>query len=200
MSRRAGATDGFLPTTTYQITVRAQYGNKPGMLGRIASTIGEAGGDIGAVDIVRSTSTNIVRDITVNARDNDHGRCILEAIRAIKGVQVRSVYDAVFMAHVGGKIEIHNKMALTGRTDLSRVYTPGVARVSLAIHREPEAAWSLTVKKNSVAIVSDGTAVLGLGDIGPLGALPVMEGKAMLFKEFGGVDAWPICLATKDVG
>ena len=199
MSRRAGAAEGFVPTATYQLTIRAQYQNKPGMLGRIASTIGEAGGDIGAVDIVRTSQANIVRDITINARDNEHGRCVLDAVRAMKGVQVRSVYDSVFLAHVGGKIEIHNKMALTGRGDLSRVYTPGVARVSMAIHREPEAAWTLTVKKNSVAVVSDGTAVLGLGDIGPLAALPVMEGKAMLFKEFGEVDAWPICLATKDV-
>src|SRR3990170_7608369 len=199
MPRRTGAAEGFVPTSTYTITIRAQYPNKPGMLGRIATTIGENGGDIGAVDIVRTNGTKIVRDITIGARDDEQGRCILDAVRAIKGVTVRSVYDAVFLAHVGGKIEIHNKTALTGRGDLSRVYTPGVARVSLAIHREPEAAWSLTVKKNAVAVVTDGTAVLGLGDIGPLAALPVMEGKAMLFKEFGGVDAWPICLDTKDV-
>jgi malate dehydrogenase (oxaloacetate-decarboxylating) len=199
MARRNGAAEGFVPATTYTLTIRAQYHNKPGMLGTIASAIGEAGGDIGAVDIVRTNKTSIVRDITINARDDEHGRCILDAIRRLRGVSVRSVYDAVFLAHVGGKIEIHNKMQLSGRGDLSRVYTPGVARVSLAIHREPEAAWSLTVKKNSVAVVTDGTAVLGLGDIGPLAALPVMEGKAMLFKEFGQVDAWPICLDTKDV-
>jgi malate dehydrogenase (oxaloacetate-decarboxylating) len=198
MARRNGAAEGVLPASTYTMTIRAQYPNQPGMLGRIATTIGEAGGNIGAVDIVRTNGTKIVRDITIGARDDAEGREVLDAVRAIRGVTVRSVYDAVFLAHVGGKIEIHNKSALTGRGDLSRVYTPGVARVCMAIHREPEAAFSLTVKKNTVAVVTDGTAVLGLGDIGPLAAMPVMEGKAMLFKEFGEVDAWPICLDTKD--
>ncbi|MEX2158328.1 MAG: NAD-dependent malic enzyme [Dehalococcoidia bacterium] len=178
--------------------VRAQYQNKPGMLGAIASTIGEAGGNIGAVDIVRTDAAKIVRDISIGARDNEHGRCILDSMRKLKGVQIRSVSDPVLLAHVGGKIEIHNKVPVASRADLSKVYTPGVARVCMTIAREPEAAWSLTVKKNAVAVVTDGTAVLGLGDIGPLAAMPVMEGKAMLFKEFGQVDAWPICLATKD--
>lgn len=199
MARRTSATEGFVPTATYSITLRAQYPNKPGMLGRIATAIGEAGGDIGAVDLVRVNPTTIARDITVGARDDEHGRGILDAVRKVKGVTIRSVSDAVFLAHLGGKIEIHNKTAVSNRDDLSRVYTPGVARVSLAVEREPEAAWNLTIKKNTVAVVTDGTAVLGLGDIGPLGALPVMEGKAMLFKEFGGVDAWPICLDTKDI-
>ena len=199
MSRRSDAAEGSVPTATYSITIRAQYPNKPGMLGRIASTIGEAGGDIGAIDLVRTNRKNIVRDISVNARDDKHGRCILDAVRGLKGVTIRKVSDPVFLAHVGGKIEIHNKTPVASRGDLSRVYTPGVARVCLAIQREPEAAWSLTVKQNTVAVVTDGTAVLGLGDIGPMAALPVMEGKAMLFKEFGGVDAWPICLDTKDV-
>ena len=199
MSRRSDAAEGDVPTATYSITIRAQYPNKPGMLGLIASTIGEAGGDIGAIDLVRTNRRNIVRDISVNARDDKHGRCILDAVRGLKGVTIRKVSDPVFLAHVGGKIEIHNKTTVASRGDLSRVYTPGVARVCLAIEREPEAAWSLTVKQNTVAVVTDGTAVLGLGDIGPMAALPVMEGKAMLFKEFGGVDAWPICLDTKDV-
>ncbi|MCH8949375.1 MAG: NAD-dependent malic enzyme, partial [Chloroflexi bacterium] len=183
---------------TYTITIRAQYRNRPGMLGLIASTIGELGGNIGAVDLVRTNRATIVRDVTIGARDDKHGREILDGMRALKGVTIRSVSDPVFLAHVGGKIEIHNKTGVSSRADLSRVYTPGVARVCLAIAREPEAAWTLTVKKNTVAIVTDGTAVLGLGDIGPLAAMPVMEGKAMLFKEFGGVDAWPICLDTKD--
>ncbi|MEX1159018.1 MAG: NAD-dependent malic enzyme, partial [Thermomicrobiales bacterium] len=198
MTRRSGHAEGFVPAVSYSITVRAQYPNRPGMLGLIASSIGEAGGDIGAVDLVRTNQTKIVRDVTIGARDSDHGRCIVEEMRKIKGVTIRSVSDPTFMLHAGGKIEIHNKVAVTSRSDLSRVYTPGVARVCMAIHEKPDAAWSLTVKKNTVAVVTDGTAVLGLGDIGPLAALPVMEGKAMLFKEFGGVDAWPICLDTKD--
>ncbi|MGB2694096.1 MAG: NAD-dependent malic enzyme [Dehalococcoidia bacterium] len=168
------------------------------MLGRIASAIGQAGGDIGAIDIVRTNKSSIVRDISINARDDEQGRCIMDAVDKLTGVSVRSVYDGVFLAHMGGKIEIHNKTTVATRGDLSRVYTPGVARVCLAIHKKPEAAWAVTIKKNTVAVVTDGTAVLGLGDIGPMAALPVMEGKAMLFKEFGGVDAWPICLDTKD--
>jgi malate dehydrogenase (oxaloacetate-decarboxylating) len=198
MARRSGDAEGFVPTASYTITVRAQYTNKPGMLGTIASIIGEAGGDIGAVDIVRTNSTKIVRDITIGARDTEHGRCIVEALGRTKGITVRGVMDPVFLAHEGGKIEIHNKTTVASRGDLSKVYTPGVARVCMAIHDNPDAAWSLTVKKNTVAVVTDGTAVLGLGDIGPTAAMPVMEGKAMLFKEFGGVDAWPICLDTKD--
>ncbi len=199
MARRNGASKGFVPIAGYSIMLRAQYQNKPGMLGRIATTIGEAGGDIGAVDLVRTNASTIVRDITVGARDNEHGRCIMDSVRALKGVTIRRASDPVFLAHDGGKIEIHNKIALASREDLSRVYTPGVARVCLAIANKPEAVYSLTVKKNTVAVVTDGTAVLGLGDIGPKAAMPVMEGKAMLFKEFGGVDAWPICLDTKDV-
>ena len=199
MARHSGATEGFVPTSTYSITLRAQYPNKPGMLGRIAGAIGDAGGDIGAVDLVRTNPSTIVRDISIDARDDEHGRGIVDVVRKLRGVTIRSVSDPIFTAHEGGKIEIHNKTPVAGRADLSRVYTPGVARVCLAIQRAPEAAWSLTIKKNTVAIVTDGTAVLGLGDIGPLAALPVMEGKAMLFKEFGGVDAWPICLDTKDV-
>src|ERR1700694_547437 len=162
MARRNGAAEGFVPVAGYSITLRAQYPNKPGMLGRIATTIGEAGGDIGAVDLVRTNPSTIVRDVTVSARDNEHGRYIMDAVRALKGVTIRRASDPVFLAHDGGTIEIHNKIALTGREDLSRVYTPGVARVCLAIAAKPEAVYSLTVKKNTVAVVTDGTAVLGL--------------------------------------
>ena len=183
----------------YSMTVRVEYTDSPGMLGRVASAIGGAGGDIGAVDLVEIGRDRITRDITIGARDPDHAQAIIEALRqAVPGLAVRSASDQVFIAHVGGKIEIRNKVPVTTRQDLSTVYTPGVARVCLAIAADPEAVWNLTTKRNTVAVVTDGTAVLGLGDIGPKAALPVMEGKAMLFKEFAGVDAWPICLDTKD--
>jgi len=182
----------------YTITIRTQYPNKPGMLGAIASAIGAAGGDIGAIDIVRVSNGAIVRDFTVDVRSDAHVDEIRQALKKLPKVHVRSVSDAVLLTHLGGKIEIRNKLPITTRRDLSAVYTPGVARVCRAIADEPEAAWDLTTKGNNVAIVTDGTAVLGLGDIGPEAALPVMEGKSMLFKEFGQVDAWPICLGTKD--
>jgi len=170
MTRRSGAAEGFVPAVSYSITVRAQYRNRPGMLGLIASAIGDVGGDIGAVDLVRTNPTTIVRDVTIGARDSDHGRCIVDEVRKLKGVTVRSVSDPTFMLHAGGKIEIHNKVAVTNRGDLSRVYTPGVARVSKAIYDDPEVAWTLTTKRNTVAIVTDGSAVLGLGDICPAAA------------------------------
>src|SRR5881409_3205365 len=169
------------------------------MLGRVASTIGDAGGDIGSVDLVESLRDRIVRDITVKARDSVHGQQIVTCLRHVTGVRVVNVSDRTFLMHLGGKIEIKNKVPVRTRDDLSMVYTPGVARVCLAIRDDRERAFALTMKHNSVAVVTDGTAVLGLGDIGPEAALPVMEGKAMLFKEFAGVDAFPVCLATKDV-
>jgi len=168
------------------------------MLGRVASAIGNAGGDIGSVDLVESLRDRIVRDITVKARDSVHGQQIVARLRHVSGVRVVNVSDRTFLMHLGGKIEIKNKVPVRTRDDLSMAYTPGVARVCLAIRDDRERAFALTMKHNSVAVVTDGTAVLGLGDIGPEAALPVMEGKAMLFKEFGGVDAFPVCLATKD--
>ncbi|MDI6857166.1 MAG: malic enzyme-like NAD(P)-binding protein [Dehalococcoidia bacterium] len=198
MPHRMLAVEGRVHRTGYTLTVRASYPNRVGMLGRITSAIGEAGGDIGAVDIVQSTQNMMVRDITFTAHDVDHGYQIIERIKAVEGVHIRSISDPVFLLHLGGKIEIANKAPVKTRGDLSAAYTPGVARICQAIHKEPLAVWSLTIKGNSVAVVTDGSAVLGLGDIGPEAALPVMEGKAMLFKEFGGVDAWPICLATND--
>ena len=192
------AVESMVPGGTYSVTIRAQYANEPGMLGRVASVIGQAGGNISSIDLVEADRTTMVRDITVAAEDSGHGRQIIDEIRKIKGLVVRNASDPVFIAHLGGKIEVHNRVPVTTRRDLSTVYTPGVARVSMAIAQDPEAAWTLTTKKNTVAIVTDGSAVLGLGDLGPAPALPVMEGKAMLFKEFAGVDAWPICLDTKD--
>ena len=188
-----------LPSASYSLTVRLQITNKPGMLGRVASAIGAAGGDIGAVDLVESGRDRIIRDLTVKARDSEHGQEIVNRLRRLAGVRVVNVSDRTFLLHLGGKIEIRNKVPIRTRDDLSMAYTPGVARVCLAIRDDRERAFALTIKQNTVAVVTDGTAVLGLGDIGPEAALPVMEGKAMLFKEFAGVDAFPVCLATHDV-
>jgi len=187
-----------LPAATYTFSFQAEYPNTPGMLAQIAAAVGECGGNIGDIDVISSSGDLIVREISVSARDSDHARTIVEHLKAAPNVTVISAADRVFLSHRGGKIEIRNKVPVTTRRDLSVVYTPGVARVCRAIERDPDAVWALTIRRNSVAVVTDGTAVLGLGDIGPEAALPVMEGKAMLFKQFGGVDAWPICLRTKD--
>jgi malate dehydrogenase (oxaloacetate-decarboxylating) len=186
------------PSPGYSITIRVQIRNRPGSLGRLTTEIGRVGGDIGAVDIVHVGHDVLTRDITVNAASVAHGEQIVAAIRAVGGVEVINVSDRTFLMHLGGKIEVRSKVPLHTRADLSMAYTPGVARVCEAIHNDPERAFTLTIKKNTVAVVSDGTAVLGLGDIGPFAAMPVMEGKAMLFKEFAGIDAFPICLDTKD--
>ena len=186
------------PSASYSLTVRVAIQNRPGMLGRVASAIGDAGGDIGAVDLVESQRHHIVRDITINARDSQHGVQIVDRLKRVPGVRVINISDRTFLMHLGGKIEVRSKVPIRTRDDLSMAYTPGVARVCLAIADDRQRAFSLTVKQNTVAVVTDGTAVLGLGDIGPEAALPVMEGKAMLFKELANVDAFPLCLATKD--
>jgi malate dehydrogenase (oxaloacetate-decarboxylating) len=186
------------PSASYSLTLRVKLSSRAGTLGELTVAIGHAGGDIGAIDIVSVGRDTIIRDLTVNAASADHGKAIVEAARAVDGVEVINVSDRVFLMHLGGKIEVVSKAPLKTRADLSMAYTPGVARVCEAIARDPEKAFTLTIKRNTVAVVTDGTAVLGLGDIGPAAALPVMEGKAMLFKEFAGVDAFPICLSTKD--
>lgn len=186
-----------MTSPSFSITIRVDYENRTGMFARVASAVSAAGGDLGAVDIVRIDKNRMVRDVTVNARDEAHENEIVNSIIHIPGVKVRRVMDRTFFAHTGGKIEIRNKYPLTTRDDLSRVYTPGVARVCTDINRDESHAWRYTIKGNSVAIVTDGTAVLGLGDIGPEASLPVMEGKAMIFKEFANIDAFPITLATK---
>jgi malate dehydrogenase (oxaloacetate-decarboxylating) len=168
------------------------------MLGRVTSVIGKAGGDIGAVDLVEMTRERVFRDMTIKARDSEHGQRIIDKLRKLPVVNISNISDRTFLMHLGGKIEVRSKVPIRTRDDLSMAYTPGVARVSLAIKDDPQRAFSLTIKQNSVAVVTDGTAVLGLGDIGPLAAMPVMEGKAMLFKELAGVDAFPLCLDTKD--
>ncbi len=187
------------PTEGYSITLRLRLANKPGTLGKVTSAIGAAGGNIGAIDIVEAGSNQLVRDITVAAGNDHHAQEIAAAVNALEDVTVINVSDRVFLLHIGGKIEIKSKIPIQTRADLSRAYTPGVARVCTAIAEDPSKVFNLTIKRNTVAVVTDGTAVLGLGDIGPAAALPVMEGKAMLFKEFAGIDAFPICLATKDV-
>jgi malate dehydrogenase (oxaloacetate-decarboxylating) len=183
----------------HAIVIRLKVPNRVGLLGEVASAIGGAGGSIGAIDTPEITSESVTRDISVAIANDQHGQRVTEALRAIPDVTVVNVSNPTFLAHLGGKIEIATKKPVKTRADLSTYYTPGVAEVSLAIRDDPQKAFTLTMKGNTVAVVTDGTAVLGLGDIGPAAALPVMEGKAMLFKEFGGVDAVPICLATKDL-
>ncbi len=189
----------YVCSPSYSITIRLEIENRIGMFARIATAIGSAGGDLGSVDIVRVEKGKIIRDITVNARDEDHEKAIVKAIKTVDGVKVLRSMDRTFFSHEGGKIEIKNKLPVRDRNDLSKVYTPGVARVCMDIHDHKEHAYRYTIKGNAVAVVSDGTAVLGLGDIGPEAALPVMEGKAMIFKEFANIDAFPIVLNTKDV-
>jgi malate dehydrogenase (oxaloacetate-decarboxylating) len=186
------------PSAQYSLTIRIEIAHRPGMLGQVASAIGKAGGIIGAVDLIEVSEDKLLRDITVDAADQEQWEAITAAIDAVEGVRVVDTTDRTFLLHVGGKIEQRNKQPLKTRDDLSMAYTPGVARVCMAIAEDRDKAFQYTIKRNTVAVVSDGTAVLGLGDIGPEAAMPVMEGKAMLFKEFAGVDAFPICLDTKD--
>jgi malate dehydrogenase (oxaloacetate-decarboxylating) len=183
-------------SASYSITIRLEIVNKPGMLGTIATRIGEAGGSIGAIDTVRVEQNGklLIRDITVSTENEAHERVIRDALQGINGVNVRAVSDRTFLMHLGGKIEVRSKLPLKTRDDLSIAYTPGVARICRAIAADPETSHNLTIRKNMVAVVSDGSAILGLGNLGPLAALPVMEGKAQLFKEFAGVDAFPICI------
>ncbi|MCC6238323.1 MAG: NAD-dependent malic enzyme [Dehalococcoidia bacterium] len=182
----------------YQLLLRLRIENKPGNLGRVTTAIGGAGADIGAIDIAEASPGSVVRDIRIGCRDEAHAHQVIEAVGALPGITVEQASDRTFQLHRHGKIRVENKVNIRTMAELAHVYTPGVGRVSMAIHDHPEAVWSLTTKVNTVAVVTDGTAVLGLGDIGPEAAMPVMEGKAMLFKSFGEIDAWPLCLDTKD--
>src|SRR5271154_7106919 len=186
------------PSAQYRLTIRVKIDDAPGMLGVLTGAIGDAGGLVGAVDLVEVDGSQSLRDIVVDASGKEHWERIIDAIEELEGVEVIDATDRTFLLHVGGKIEQHNKHPLKTRDDLSMVYTPGVARVSLAIADDPDRAFQYTIKRNTVAVVSDGSAVLGLGAIGPAAAMPVMEGKCCLFKEFAGVDAFPICLDTTD--
>ncbi len=186
------------PSAQYRLTIRVKIDEGQGMLGEVTGAIGEQGGMVIAVDLVEAGAGHSVRDIVIDAQNREHWNRILAAIGELQGVEVIDTTDRTFLLHVGGKIEQRNKHPLKTRDDLSMTYTPGVARVCTAIKDDPDKAFQYTIKRNTVAVVSDGTAVLGLGDIGPAAAMPVMEGKACLFKEFAGVDAFPICLDTKD--
>ncbi len=182
----------------YAITVRVEAPSASGATSGLVAAVSGAGGSLTALDVVESHADRVVVDVTCDATDADHAEQINQALARVEGVTVRKVSDRTFLLHLGGKLEVHPKVPLKNRDDLSRAYTPGVARVCMAIAENPEDARRLTIKRNTVAVVTDGSAVLGLGNIGPAAALPVMEGKAALFKQFAGVDAWPVCLDTQD--
>jgi malate dehydrogenase (oxaloacetate-decarboxylating) len=187
-----------MPSAGYSITVRVAMPADAAAVGRLTTAVGEAGGVVTGLDIVDSTPDAVIADVTCDTADGEHANLVTDALRVLDGVEVRKVSDRTFLIHLGGKIEVQSKVALRTRDDLSRAYTPGVARVCLAIAENPDDARRLTIKRNTVAVVTDGSAVLGLGNLGPAAALPVMEGKAALFKRFAGVDAWPVVLDTQD--
>ncbi|MBA0127709.1 NAD-dependent malic enzyme [Haloechinothrix sp. YIM 98757] len=187
-----------VPGPGYSITVRAEAPAAASSAGELTSAVGDVGGVLTAFDIVESHHDSVVVDISANVLNEEHATEVTDALDQLDGVHVRKVSDRTFLLHLGGKLEVESKVALRNRDDLSRAYTPGVARVCNAIAVNPEDARRLTIKRNTVAVVTDGSAVLGLGNIGPAAALPVMEGKAALFKKFAGVDAWPVCLDTQD--
>ena len=187
-----------LPSASYSITMRLYVPPGPMAIGSITTAVGEAGGGVMAVDIVESRDERMTVDLTINTGGADHAEGITKAVGAVDDVTVHKVSDRTFLMHLGGKLEIAATVPLRNRDDLSMAYTPGVARVCMAIAENPADARRLTIKRNTVAVVSDGSAVLGLGNIGPAAALPVMEGKALLFKKFADVDAWPVVLDTTD--
>src|SRR5919198_3721792 len=186
------------PSAQFSLTLRVELDRRPGQLGLLASAIGAAGGSIGAIDSIELGDAKAIREITVSCSDAQHSEEIIAAAESVDGCALIEVTDRTFELHRGGKLYTGLTAPIKTRDDLSMAYTPGVGRVCMAIHEEPDRAFEYTIKSNTVAVVSDGSAVLGLGDIGPQAALPVMEGKAMLFKEFADVDAFPICLDTKD--
>ncbi|MDQ1294245.1 MAG: hypothetical protein QG608_2128 [Actinomycetota bacterium] len=186
------------PGPGHSITIRVQAPTSVAATAEISRAVGQAGAVMTALDVVDSYFDRIIVDVTCNASDEDHAQRITRAVAALDGVSVRNVSDRTFLMHLGGKLEVTPKVQLRHRDDLARAYTPGVARICQAIAENPDDARRLTIKRNTVAVVTDGSAVLGLGNLGPAAALPVMEGKAVLFKRFAGVDAWPVCLDTQD--
>lgn len=188
---------GVQTSGSYTIILRMETGPNVPFI-HIANAIHETGGEIVAVDNVNRSKNTTIRDITVNVSNAENEASLIKNVTKVPGIKIINFSDRTFLMHLGGKLEVHSKVPIKNRDDLSHVYTPGVARVCMALHEDPAKAYSLTIKRNTVAVVSDGTAVLGLGDIGPIAAMPVMEGKAMLFKEMAGIDSFPICLDTKD--
>ena len=183
----------------YGITIRVEGEPSTQPVATMTKIVVECGASITALDVVESLIDKITIDVTCDAVDADHAQEITDIITRDSSLVVKKVSDRTFLLHIGGKIEVNSKVPLKTRDDLSRAYTPGVARISQAIAADPADARRLTIKRNTVAVVTDGSAVLGLGNIGPAAALPVMEGKAALFKRFADVDAWPVCLDTQDV-
>jgi malate dehydrogenase (oxaloacetate-decarboxylating) len=186
------------PSAQFSLTLRVELDRRPGQLGMVASAIGQAGASIGTIDAIELGELRAIREISVMCANLAHSEEVISAVEAVEGCTLIEVTDRTFELHRGGKLYTGLKSAIKTRDDLSMAYTPGVGRVCMAIHEEPEKAFEYTIRSNTVAVVSDGSAVLGLGDIGPQAAMPVMEGKAMRFKEFADVDAFPICLDTKD--
>ena len=187
-----------LPSVSYSITVRLEVPAGGAAVSQLTSVVEGAGGAVTALDVTASGHERLRIDVTCAARDTDHADLLVDAMRAVPGVVIGKVSDRTFLMHLGGKIQMDAKQPIRNRDDLSMIYTPGVARVCMAIAKNKEDARRLTIKRNSIAVITDGSAVLGLGNIGPEAALPVMEGKAALFKRFGDIDAWPLCLDTQD--
>src|SRR6476646_4327073 len=186
------------PNPSFSLTIRFQLPNRAGMLASVTQAIALAGGHLGHIDLIEQTRQFSLRDVTVDAASTEHAETIVRAVKDLPDIKVMNVYDRTFNLHRGGKIRVESKISLKNQGDLAMAYTPGVGRICTAIAQDPEQVYSLTIKQNMIAIVTDGSAVLGLGNLGPAAALPVMEGKAMLFKEFAGIDAFTICLATQD--
>lgn len=186
------------PYSNYRMTVRLELTQRPGVFAQLATAIAEEGASIGAVDIVSASRTNVIRDMTLDVQSEEHGERVLKHLNNLSDVRVIASSDRIFLMHLGGKIRVESKFPIKTRNMLSMVYTPGVGRVVKAIAKDPRQAYTFTTKNNSLAVVTDGSAILGLGNLGPLAAMPVMEGKAMLLHQFAGIDAWPLCLNTQD--